>query len=48
LLLHPLAPQAGGDPFHSGGRQFASRKDKDWQILAQFAKGQKQTATKMP
>jgi hypothetical protein len=37
LLLHPLDPKAGGDPFHSGGRQFASRSDKDWRILAQFA-----------
>lgn len=36
LLLHPLDPRAGGDPFHSGGRQFASRQDKDWKILAQF------------
>src|ERR1700730_4584940 len=27
LLLHPLAPEAGGDPFHSGGRQFASQND---------------------
>src|ERR1700674_2852057 len=23
LLLHPLAPSAGGDPFHSGGWQFS-------------------------
>src|SRR6185437_5627610 len=22
LLLHPLAPEGGGDAFHSGGRQF--------------------------
>jgi hypothetical protein len=48
LLLHPLAPQAGGDAFHSGGRQFASRQDKDWQILMQFAKGRKQTASNTP
>ena len=25
ILLHPLAPEAGGDAFHSGGRQFARR-----------------------
>ena len=37
LLLHPLDPRAGGDAFHSGGRQFASRQDKDWKVLAQFA-----------
>ncbi|HWG05012.1 MAG TPA: hypothetical protein VG271_08350, partial [Beijerinckiaceae bacterium] len=24
LLMHPLAPEAGGDAFHSGGRQFTS------------------------
>jgi len=40
LLLHPLAPEAGGDLFHSGGRQFASRNDPDWRILAQWVKGQ--------
>jgi hypothetical protein len=37
LLRHPLAPEAGGDIFHSGGRQFASKNDHDWQILAQWA-----------
>ena len=26
LLIHPLAPEAGGDAFHSGGRQFADVK----------------------
>src|ERR1700733_14158895 len=31
LLRHPLAPEAGGDSFHSGGRQFASQNDPDWQ-----------------
>ena len=40
LLLHPLAPEAGGDLFHSGGRQFASRNDPDWKILAQWVNGQ--------
>jgi hypothetical protein len=37
LLLHPLAPEAGGDLFHSGGRQFESQNDPDWKILAQWA-----------
>jgi len=37
LLIHPLAPEAGGDLFHSGGRQFASKDDPDWKILAQWA-----------
>ncbi len=37
LLNHPLAPEAGGDLFHSGGRQFESKNDPDWKILAQWA-----------
>ncbi len=36
LLLHPLAPEAGGDPFHSGGRQFASQDDPDWRVIAEW------------
>jgi hypothetical protein len=39
ILLHPLAPEAGGDAFHSGGRQFASKSDPNWKIIAQWAKG---------
>jgi hypothetical protein len=34
LLLHPLAPEAGGDYFHSGGRQFASKQDEAWKTIA--------------
>ena len=37
LLIHPLAPEEGGDLFHSGGRQFASKNDPDWKTLAAFA-----------
>jgi hypothetical protein len=40
LLLQPLAPEAGGLPFHSGGRQFSSKDDPDWKILAQWVRGQ--------
>jgi hypothetical protein len=40
LLLQPLAPEAGGLAFHSGGRQFASKNDPDWKILAQWVLGQ--------
>lgn len=40
LLMHPLAPQAGGDPFHSGGRQFASKKDPAWMTLAEWVRAQ--------
>ena len=39
ILLHPLAPEAGGDAFHSGGRQFASKSDPNWKIIAQWAQG---------
>jgi YVTN family beta-propeller protein len=45
LLLHPLAPEAGGDPFHSGGRQFASQNDPDWRILAEWVRGMRPIAS---
>lgn len=38
LLLHPLAPEAGGDPFHSGGRQFESKDDPDWKTIAEWVR----------
>ncbi|HEY6119171.1 MAG TPA: cytochrome D1 domain-containing protein [Pyrinomonadaceae bacterium] len=38
LLIHPLAPEAGGDPFHSGGRQFESRDDPDWLSIAEWVR----------
>ena len=38
LLVHPLAPEAGGDPFHSGGRQFESQADSDWVTLAEWVR----------
>jgi hypothetical protein len=41
LLLQPLAPQAGGNAYHSGGWQFASKDDADWKTLAQWVAGQK-------
>jgi len=39
LLLHPLAPSAGGDAFHSGGWQFPSQNDPDWLTLADWVRG---------
>ncbi len=39
LLTHPLAPEAGGSAYHSGGRQFASRDDPRWKILSRWASG---------
>jgi YVTN family beta-propeller protein len=39
LLMHPLAAEAGGDAFHSGGRQFETQNDPDWLILAEWVRG---------
>ena len=44
LLLHPLAPEGGGNVFHSGGRQFASKNDHDWKLLMQWINGAKLAA----
>jgi hypothetical protein len=41
LLTHPLAQEAGGDEFHSGGRQFTSKDDPDWKIMADWVRGAK-------
>ena len=41
LTMHPLAPEGGGDAYHSGGRQYMSQDDPDWKILAQFVNGKK-------
>jgi len=41
LTQHPLAPEAGGHAFHSGGRQFESKDDKDWRTLVAFVNGAK-------
>ena len=41
LLMHPLAPEAGGNVFHSGGRQFATKQDADYKVLVQWVSGAK-------
>jgi len=41
ILKHPLAGTAGGDDFHSGGRQFQSKNDPDWKIIEEWARGAK-------
>jgi len=41
LLQQPLAPEAGGNVFHSGGRQFASKDDPNFKILADWVNGAK-------
>lgn len=50
LLLHPLAPEAGGNAFHSGGRQFASQNDPDWVTLADWVRsaGRSASAASLP
>ena len=40
LLMHPLEPDAGGDEFHTGGRQFSSQDDPQFQILAAWVRGE--------
>ena len=32
-LMHPLAKEAGGDPFHAGGKHFKTKNDPEWKIL---------------
>jgi hypothetical protein len=39
LLLHPLGPESGGDVFHSGGRQFQSKRDPAWRAIAAWVNG---------
>ena len=39
LLVHPLAEQAGGDFFHSGGKHWNSQSDPEWQVLKTWVLG---------
>ncbi|MFT6295638.1 MAG: YVTN family beta-propeller protein [Pseudohongiellaceae bacterium] len=41
FLTHPLATEAGGDPFHGGGKHFASQFDPEWRIMADWVAGAK-------
>lgn len=45
LLMHPLARDAGGDPFHGGGKHWASKQDPEWQALARWANTGKSATT---
>ena len=40
LLVHPLEPAAGGDEFHTGGRQFSSQDDPAFETLAAWVRGE--------
>lgn len=39
LLMYPLAPEAGGSIYHSGGRQFNSKDEPEWKTLAAWVNG---------
>jgi hypothetical protein len=41
FLKQPLAHEAGGEEFHSGGRQFASKDDPEWQTIAAWVRSAK-------
>ena len=41
ILLRPLAPEQGGYAYHSGGRQFKTRDDRDWKTIAAWINGAK-------
>jgi hypothetical protein len=41
LLTYPLVPQEGGAAYHSGGRQWPSKSDPNWQAIAKWVNGQK-------
>jgi YVTN family beta-propeller protein len=45
LLLHPLAPEAGGDPTHTGGKFWASQNDQEWQMIAAWVGNTGSSAT---
>ena len=40
LLMHPLEPEAGGDEFHNGGRQFESQNDPQFRTIAAWVRGE--------
>jgi hypothetical protein len=41
LLMYPLVPEEGGGAYHSGGRQWPSKSDPNWQTIARWVNGQK-------
>lgn len=41
LLMYPLVPEEGGAAYHSGGRQWPSKRDPNWQTIARWISGQK-------
>lgn len=41
LLKQPLAHEAGGEEFHSGGRQFTTKDDPAWRTIADWVRSAK-------
>jgi cytochrome c553 len=41
FLLHPLAPKAGGDHMHAGGRRWQSQDDPEWRMLSAWVRGER-------
>jgi len=41
LLMYPLVPEEGGGAYHSGGRQWPSKSDPNWQAIAKWINGNK-------
>jgi uncharacterized membrane protein YraQ (UPF0718 family) len=41
FLKQPLAHEAGGEEFHSGGRQFTNKDDPDWKTIADWVRAAK-------
>jgi len=41
FLKQPLAHEAGGEEFHSGGRQFPNKNDPDWKTIANWVRSAK-------
>jgi YVTN family beta-propeller protein len=39
LLRHPLAKEAGGDPFHGGGRHWAGERSAEYRVLEAWVRG---------
>src|ERR1700688_4459607 len=48
LLLLPLAPEAGGDPTHTGGKLWASQNDQEWQMIAAWVGNTASSVTAQP
>jgi hypothetical protein len=46
LLLHPLAEEAGGDFFHSGGKHWSSQNDPEWQTIRAWVVGETANGSK--